>query len=409
MKQKTITKQYTFEVEPQERGTIVVTASTKTVDRDKEILDPAGCILDNYRKNPVILFGHNQNIPPIGRALWVDADDTSVKAKIEFAPTQFAQEIRTLVEEGFLKAISVRFLPLEWIEKGDERMREYDPTGEAIRVYTKWELLEISIVDIPANPEALIERYAGAGVLKSEALIKALKGGDMEVLKRVVPFEATPKAPENRPWDKNRAIRSLRKWASSDGSGDPDKINWKKYARGFAWYDTNAADTLGAYKLPHHEVIDGQLMVVWRGVAAAMAALLGARGGVQVPESDRKGIYNHLANHYKQFDKEPPEFKEYTEDELKELFPEVYEDETKEDICYADLMTKIEYIRDTIKKLRERLEDLIRKLEPEANKSGEEPQKGIPSDRVAEVIKKAVTKAVREQLEKLGFGKFINN
>ena len=237
----------------------------------------------------------------------------------------------------------------------------------------------------------------------------------MEVLKRVVPFEATPKAPEDRSWDARRAVNSLRKWASSDGSGDPDKINWKKYARGFAWYDTNAADTLGAYKLPHHEVINGQLMVVWRGVAAAMAALLGARGGVQVPESDRRGIYNHLANHYKQFDKEPPEFKEYTEDELKELFPEVYEDiepepkhETQEDICYVDIAVEIEHIRDTVKKLRERLEELIKKVEPEAHKSGEEPKKGIPSDKVAEVIKNAVTKAVREQLEKLGFGKFLN-
>ena len=93
-------------------------------------------------------------------------------------------------------------------------------------------------------------------------------------VEKVVPFKATKKAPEERGWDKNRAIRSLRKWASSDGSGDKDKINWAKYRQGFAWYDPDHADDFGGYKLPHHEVIDGELCVVWRGVAAAMAAIM---------------------------------------------------------------------------------------------------------------------------------------
>ncbi|MBI4259241.1 MAG: phage prohead protein, partial [Actinobacteria bacterium] len=63
-----------------------------------------------------------------------------------------------------------------------------------------------------------------------------------------------------------------------------------------------------AYKLPHHELIDGELRVVWRGVASAMQVLLGARGGVDVPESDRKEVYRHLAEHYAEFGEEPPEF-----------------------------------------------------------------------------------------------------
>ena len=51
-----------------------------------------------------------------------------------------------------------------------------------------------------------------------------------------------------------------------------------------------------------------------------MANLLGEDGG-GIPENQRKAAYNHLANHYKQFDKEAPAFKSYTQYELDNLFP----------------------------------------------------------------------------------------
>lgn len=62
-----------------------------------------------------------------------------------------------------------------------------------------------------------------------------------------------------------------------------------------------------AYQLPHHEVIDGRLDVVWNGVVAAMAVVNGARGGVDLPERDRRPVYEHLASHYREFGEEPPE------------------------------------------------------------------------------------------------------
>jgi len=151
---------------------------------------------------------------------------------------------------------------------------------------------EISLVAVPGIPETSIQ------VIESVLMIH----------EKAVPYEATPKAPEDRSWDADRAVMSLRKWASRDGSGEKDTIDWAKYRRGFAWYDEDNIENFGAYKLPHHEVIDGRLYVVWRGVAAAMAALMGARGGVDIPASDRRPVYNHLAKHYEQFDREPPKF-----------------------------------------------------------------------------------------------------
>ncbi|MGD8240898.1 MAG: hypothetical protein PVH68_20270, partial [Armatimonadota bacterium] len=52
-----------------------------------------------------------------------------------------------------------------------------------------------------------------------------------------------------------------------------------------------------------------ELRAVWRGCGAAMAVLLGARGGADIPESDRQGCYRHLRRYYAKFGKPAPEFR----------------------------------------------------------------------------------------------------
>lgn len=128
-----------------------------------------------------------------------------------------------------------------------------------------------------------------------------------------------PLAPEDREWNVEEAEERIRRWASSDGSGNKDKIDWDKYRQAFAWYDHEDSENFKSYKLPHHDVIDGRLHVVWRGVVSAMQALMGARGGVNVPPEDRRGIYIHLANHYRQFGRDPPKFESVMETYAKML------------------------------------------------------------------------------------------
>ena len=114
------------------------------------------------------------------------------------------------------------------------------------------------------------------------------------------------KAPEERPWNADAAEQRLRRWASSDGSGEKDKIDWSKYREGFAWYDDNEPENFGSYKLPHHDIVDGRFAVVWRGVSAAAAALMGARGGVHLPPRDVDDVRAHIARHYREFGRTPP-------------------------------------------------------------------------------------------------------
>lgn len=111
----------------------------------------------------------------------------------------------------------------------------------------------------------------------------------------------SPKAEKGRSWN----------WDASSMDDVLDHGSWSSAARAHAWYDPDAEEhdppqEKGAYKLPHHAVVDGELKVVWNGVNSAMAVLNGARGGVDIPSSDRQAVYRHLQAHYNQFDESPP-------------------------------------------------------------------------------------------------------
>src|SRR5690606_32361444 len=54
------------------------------------------------------------------------------------------------------------------------------------------------------------------------------------------------------------------------------------------------------------DVIDGRLMAVPRAIFAAAAVIQGARGGVNIPDSDIPAIKRHLERYYRKMEKEPP-------------------------------------------------------------------------------------------------------
>lgn len=123
-------------------------------------------------------------------------------------------------------------------------------------------------------------------------------------------------APEGTPWSAPTLSAFTGESFDSLTAAQRSRI-----AKHFAWAEKMPPESFGQLKLPHHRASDGR--VIWRGVAAAMGALLGARGGVAIPGGDRRSVYSHLKSHYGQFDKEPPEFRDYTEAEVKEIFEKV--------------------------------------------------------------------------------------
>lgn len=164
---------------PDSPRTVTATISTATVDRDGDVVLPSGLDLKAYRKNPVVHFAHDTRSLPIGVTDSVVMKHMGIQATIRFAerPKSMpdAQEwmpdtIHELFQQGILRAFSVGFT----VPKGGLReatQKDKDRHGETVqRVITKWSLHELSVVPVPANPEALATAVS-KGILPQDSLV----------------------------------------------------------------------------------------------------------------------------------------------------------------------------------------------------------------------------------------------
>lgn len=101
-----------------------------------------------------------------------------------------------------------------------------------------------------------------------------------------------------------------------DGPGNVAKLRSGEdegyYRQMFAWQDPEAdPETKAAWKFPHHEVsADGEPGAAnVKGCQSGIGVLNGAMGGAKIPDSDRQGVYNHLAAHLEDADVEPADLR----------------------------------------------------------------------------------------------------
>jgi HK97 family phage prohead protease len=134
---------------------VEVVMSTDALARDNHILIPQGAVLDNYRANPIVLWSHDPD-NPVGNAENAAVGMDAISARVRFAQlgiSRKADEVRGLVKTGVIRAVSVGFDPIE--------MEPLDPKkprgGQRI---TKWELLELSFVSVPADTGAVVTARA---------------------------------------------------------------------------------------------------------------------------------------------------------------------------------------------------------------------------------------------------------
>ncbi len=121
-----------------------------------EILRMSGARLDRFASNPVVLDTHDRFTTEavIGRAEMA-VEGRELVARVTFADTPRAQNAKSLVKGGFVRAVSVGFVPdRKSIKSLGEKERDGDVRGPA-RIIQEWELVELSLVPVPADESAL--------------------------------------------------------------------------------------------------------------------------------------------------------------------------------------------------------------------------------------------------------------
>jgi HK97 family phage prohead protease len=175
----------------EEKRTADFIASTEAIDSFEEVVEQSW-ILDRFKGNPVILFGHNSRALPIGQATRCEVVQTiggpQLECTILFATGEMnpeAERVWQLVKGKFLRAVSVGFYP--------KSMRYEKRDGKDIFILSENVLHEISVVTIPANPEALAKgELDPLATMKAKAMASANENPVEERATGVSPPTPTP-------------------------------------------------------------------------------------------------------------------------------------------------------------------------------------------------------------------------
>ena len=355
-------------------------ASTDQVDRYGDVVDQSGWDLSGFKSNPVILFNHHQDSLPIGKAKNIEVRDNRLEIDIEFDMSdEYSAKIARKAEGGFLNAVSVGFAPIEFSTRGDlprdHKAFEEKSTGN---YYHRSELLEVSLVTVPANAGAIETPHAAKqfGFDDLETVFKTKKaeiakhilaveeredswlvefakviieevveeeeeieigwgsGGDesskaeewleeyAQVSKDVSDFVDLPVAPKDEgfnPEDQDMA--------DIVGRILGDDNDWDRLKKAFVWIDSGNDEEFEGYRLqiarlrndelPEDAAPDeGDLHAYWDLVQTAMESVIS--GKADIPKDELESAYEFLAIYYEKFDEEPPPFEEiedFEEDE----------------------------------------------------------------------------------------------
>lgn len=149
--------------------------STETVDRMGDIVRQSWD-LSGYSRNPMALWSHNHDVP-LGNAVeygLASAPRRQLAGVVEYAPEgidPFIDSRYKLAAAGYLRTVSVGFMPHEIDPVTDKEERAKLGLGQWGVVFERNELLEISLVTVPANPDAVeddMREFVQRGVLTTD-------------------------------------------------------------------------------------------------------------------------------------------------------------------------------------------------------------------------------------------------
>ena len=273
-----------LKVEDMDKGIVSAYVNTMGVeDLDGDIIEPTAFNNSIENNLPIsVLHSHDpsQVIGKVIDARVIEQDDGSSKLwnLMKFnLDTQAGRDAFSNIKGQYIKEYSVGFnVP----DKAMEFIREGVKT---IRKILEVDWVEVSSVVKGASPDT--------GTLSAKQL-------ELDIdEKRAIPYKAT--ATTDAAWNGPKTVASM-----------PDDLAPAKMRAMFAYVDADGdPDAKSSYKFPHHQwdgsVGDANI----RACVSGIAALNGARGGTNIPDADRKGIYTHLSKHLNSAGMSPPPLK----------------------------------------------------------------------------------------------------
>lgn len=283
------------EIKDAAKGTVKAVFSTfDVVDHDDDVTAP-GAIEDGAPVR-ISAYGHASwgGALPVGKGVVrIEGSEAILEGQF-FLDTTHGRDtfetVKQLSEDG-LQEWSYGFdvLDAEPIERD----------GKRVRLLKRLKVHEVSPVLLGAGiaTRTLAVKGQAPGRTPAASLVPAVK--------RAIPSHDTPTVA--RSWD-----------AAGTVAGLPEDARPSQLRTVFAWVDPDGdSEAKSSYKFPHHHGVGGPANI--RACIAGIAALNGARGGAAIPDGDRKAVYDHLAAHLADADREPPELRTAPGGERKNL------------------------------------------------------------------------------------------
>jgi HK97 family phage prohead protease len=132
-------------------GEFIVTKDI--VDRDSERVLPSGANLENFKKNPIMFYNHMRWDGGIGTwdNIKVSDGEISMFGYVSDS-TEYSKEKLGLVQDGVIRTASMGFRPKKWSDDSKDKL-----AGQLGVTILEYEVIEVSITDVPANPDAVMK------------------------------------------------------------------------------------------------------------------------------------------------------------------------------------------------------------------------------------------------------------
>lgn len=267
------------EIKDEVKGEVRAVFSTlNVIDSDGDVALPG--TFEDGAPVRISAYGHASwnGALPVGKGVIRTTPAEAILESQFFMDTTHGRDtfmtVKELSEAG-LQEWSYGFDPVEW------SYGEFE--GQKVRFLNKVKVYEVSPV------------LVGAGVNTRTLAAKSAAPDVRPARKRAIaPHETEVVA---RSWDGPGTVAAI-----------ADDARPSELRSVFAWVDADGdPEAKGSYKFPHHHGVGGPANI--RACLAGIAALNGARGGANIPEADREGVYRHLAAHLRDADREVPELR----------------------------------------------------------------------------------------------------